>query len=265
MELKPRASARQLHTVLDSTNAEAMRQAAAGATGPLWIVAAHQTAARGRRGRVWASAPGNFAASLIYHPPGGLSELALRSFVAALALRDALCALGVAGASLLLKWPNDVLLSGRKLAGILLETIATSAGGPGLIVGIGVNLSSAPDASVLEETALTPTSVRAQTGLLITPEALLDALVPSFEHWEARLVSEGFAPVREAWLAHAARLGEPVIARLPGRRISGIFETVDSTGALVLGTHRGPQVLPAADLHFASVPEAEVAPDAARN
>ena len=144
-------------TLLDSTNAEALRRAAAGDVGPRWILARRQSAARGRRGRAWAMLPGNFAATLLARPPG---PLALRSFVAALGLYDAMVAATGRPELFALKWPNDVLLSGGKLAGILLESGAAGT----LAVGIGVNLAAAPAAETLEPGAVTPVSLKGATG-----------------------------------------------------------------------------------------------------
>jgi BirA family biotin operon repressor/biotin-[acetyl-CoA-carboxylase] ligase len=257
----PQGVGREVHATLDSTNAEALRRAARE-PGPLWILARAQTAARGRRGRPWVTGAGNFAATLLMTPPGGVATAALRSFVAALALRDALADATGARGALALKWPNDVLLDGRKVAGILLET--AEAGGR-LAIGFGVNLGDAPEPARLEAAALAPTSVLAATGVVVGPEALLDRLAPAFAAWEARLVTEGFGPLRAAWLAGAARLGEPLVARLPDRSVSGRFETIDGTGALVLATQAGRVVLAAAEVHFpeaAQQPPQEVPPAA---
>lgn len=240
----PAGVGREIHDVLDSTNAEALRRAATGARGPLWILARRQTTARGRRGRPWAAPQGNFGATLLMRPEG--PPAALRSFVAALALHGAMLAATGRSELFTLKWPNDVLLSGRKVAGILLET---GAGGT-LVIGIGVNLAQAPPADALEPGAVAPASLGETTGLTIAPEAFLELLAPELAEWEARLVADGFEPLRRAWLARAARLGEAITARLPGREISGRFETVDPSGALVLVTDAGRVALPAADVHF---------------
>lgn len=239
----PAGVGREILALVDSTNAEALRRAAAGEAGPVWLLARMQTAARGRRGRSWAMPVGNFAATLLARPPGAL---ALRSFVAALGLFDAMVSLTGRPELFALKWPNDVLLGGGKLAGILLES---GAGGT-VAVGIGVNLAAAPETAALEPGAVPPVSLKGATGLVVTPEELLDLLAPAVEAWEARLRAEGFAPLRAAWLARASRLGEEITARLPGREIVGRFETVDETGALVLATTAGLVALPAAEIHF---------------
>ncbi len=143
MRTWPAGIGREIHASLDSTNAEALRRAAAGEAGPLWIMARRQTAARGRRGRAWSAPEGNFGATLLLRPPG---DRALRSFVAALGLFDAMAMVTGRPELFALKWPNDVLLSGGKLAGILLEAV----NGGALAIGLGVNLASAPEPGTLE-------------------------------------------------------------------------------------------------------------------
>ncbi|MFN3647894.1 MAG: biotin--[acetyl-CoA-carboxylase] ligase [Gemmobacter sp.] len=233
----------------DSTIAEAARRAAAG-SGPVWILAGFQTAGRGRRGRPWVSPPGNFHATLLMRPSGGPAQAALRSFIAALALHEALGRLTGLPSAFALKWPNDVLLNGGKVSGILLESLGSQGGVDHLAVGIGVNLIAAPDPAEVEPGATPPVSVLAETGLRLAPEALLGALAPAFAAHEATLAAQGFAPIRAAWLAQATRLGETVTARTGTATRTGIFETIDESGALVLRTPRGRETLPAADLYF---------------
>jgi len=212
---------------------------------PAWILARQQTKGRGRRGRAWLQASGNFSATLIFAPGGPIAGFAQRSFVAALALRDALIAVGVSDTALSLKWPNDVLLNGAKVAGILLETH-----GDKLAIGFGVNLSHAPDLSEVEATSVPPVSLVGETAIATTPEAFLDLLAAAFARHEAAMQSGGFSAIRANWLSHAARLGEVVTARLGPEVIEGIFETVDETGELVLSTARGRQRIAAADVFF---------------
>ena len=222
--------------VVDSTLDEARRR---GGPGPTWILAHMQSAARGRRGRPWRMAPGNFAATLILPVAGGPQAMALRSFVAALALHDALSATCGPG-DLALKWPNDVLLSGGKLAGILLEVLDAGT----LAVGVGVNLAAAPGPAEVEPGALRPVALSDPVG----PEALLDRLAPAFARWDAVLIAEGFAPVRAAWLDRAAGLGGPVRARMGDQDLRGRFEGIDAHGHLILATAEGRRHLPAADI-----------------
>ena len=234
---------------VDSTNAEAARRAAT-TPGPVWILAAEQTGGRGRRGRPWASPRGNFHATLLMRPPGPPEVVALRSFAAALALREACVALTGLPQAFRLKWPNDVLLNDGKLAGILLESAGQGAGVAHLAIGIGVNLIAVPPLAAVEEGAVPPVSLLAETGLRIAPTAFLEALAPAYARWETLFVTEGFAPLRAAWLAHAARLGEPIRARTGVSTREGIFETVDATGALVLRTRDGTLAIPAAEVFF---------------
>ncbi|SNS80999.1 biotin--[acetyl-CoA-carboxylase] ligase [Tropicimonas sediminicola] len=234
---------------VDSTMAEAARRAPTLA-GPTWILALEQTAGRGRRGRAWVAPSGNFAATLVMHPAEGASQAALRSFTTALALFDAFVAVTGRAEPFALKWPNDVLLNGGKVAGILLESASNGPNLSFLSVGVGVNLSAAPEAAQLEPGALRPVSLLEETGARVTPEEFLDALAPAFARHEARLTTYGFAPIREAWLARAARLGETITARTGTETVTGIFETVDATGNIVLATPAGRRAIPAADIFF---------------
>jgi BirA family biotin operon repressor/biotin-[acetyl-CoA-carboxylase] ligase len=234
---------------VDSTNAEAARRAAT-LTAPAWILAAEQTGGRGRRGRPWASPRGNFHATLLLHPTEPPDVVALRSFAASLALRDACVQLTGLPDAFSLKWPNDVLLNGGKLAGILLESHGEGAAVRNLAIGVGVNLIAAPDRGALEEGALRPVSLLGETGIRVTPEAFLDVLAPAYAHWEDVFQREGFCPLRGAWLSHAARLGEVIRARTGVATREGVFETIDQTGALVLRTAEATLAIPAAEVFF---------------
>lgn len=238
--------ARVVLPVVGSTNAEA----AARAPGPVWVLGLEQTAGRGRRARAWASPPGNFHASYVMTPAGPAPRAALRSFVASLALRDALCALTGAPQAFALKWPNDVLCNGGKIAGILLESTSAGAGVAHLVVGIGVNLIAAPDASIIEAGAVPPVTLLAETGQRIVPEVFLDALAPAFATRDAQLETQGFASIRADWLAHAANIGRPIRARTGNDTHHGTFETIDETGALILTTAAGSLAIAAADVFF---------------
>ncbi|MDX5381752.1 MAG: biotin--[acetyl-CoA-carboxylase] ligase, partial [Rhodobacterales bacterium] len=147
-----------------------------------------------------------------------------------------------------LKWPNDVLLNGGKVAGILLETIGPR--GDALSIGIGVNLAQAPGADQVEAGAVRPVSLLSETGASVTPAEFLDALAPAFARHEAQFATYGFAPIRTAWMDRAARLGEVITARLPGEEIVGRFDAVDEQGQLVLSTPQGPRRIAAADVFF---------------
>lgn len=245
----PEGVARHVLAEVDSTNSEAARLAP-GLNQPTWIFAGRQTAARGRRGRGWAAPAGNFGATLVMRPAGPPAAAAQRSFVAALALADALAAVAGPGVTITLKWPNDVLLNGGKVAGILLESIGQGGTVRHLAIGIGVNLAEAPPAAQLEPGAHPPVSLRGETGLRIPPEEFLAPLANAFDRWERQLATYGFAPIRAAWLARAARIGQPIIARTVTETIEGTFETLAEDGALVLVTPQGRRAIPAADVYF---------------
>lgn len=241
---------RRVLAVTDSTNAEAARIAAGGLVAPEWILALQQTAARGRRGRSWVNPEGNFSATLVMFPKGPPEQAALRSFIAALALADALsCAIG-RNDGISLKWPNDVLLNGGKVAGILLESASSGTGLTHLAIGVGVNLILAPDPDQVEPDAQPPISVMEATGLRLSPEEFLDLLAPAYAAREADFAARGFGPIRDAWLARAARLGQNITARTGRTCLQGVFETVDDSGALVLKTADGPVAITAAQVFF---------------
>jgi BirA family transcriptional regulator, biotin operon repressor / biotin---[acetyl-CoA-carboxylase] ligase len=214
---------------IDSTNAEARRRAEAGDAGPVWITAAVQTAGRGRRGRSWSTRRGNLAATLLMTIDLAPVEAAQVSFVAALAaaeLADACLGEGVAR----LKWPNDVLVHGKKAVGILVESGSRADGRLWLAVGIGVNLAHHP-----EDVERPATSFGEHMGG--KPPAPLDALevlASRFEAWRAAWATQGFTPVARAWTLRAIGLGERCEARLPNRTVKGLAEGLDVDGALRL-------------------------------
>lgn len=234
---------------VDSTNAEAARIANT-VSGPEWILALNQTAARGRRGRPWSFPKGNFAGTLLLQPRETPDIVALRSFTASLALFEAFVAAGVQPQALALKWPNDVLLNGGKVAGILLESIGAGAQVSHLAIGIGVNLADAPRADQVEPQALRPVSLLSEAGVAISPEDFLDLLAASYARLELQFTTYGFAPIREAWLARAAKLGEVITARTTTSETTGTFETVDAQGNLTLMTPKGRVAIAAADVFF---------------
>lgn len=245
----PEGVARHVLDTVDSTNAHAA-SLAPGLAGPAWVVAGEQTAGRGRRGRAWASPRGNFYGSLVMRPQGPPAQAALRSFTAALALHDACVGLTGLPQAFALKWPNDVLLNGGKLAGILLESAGQGGQVSHLVIGIGVNLIGAPPAELVEPGAVTPVSLLGETGLRIPPERFLLHLAAAFARWEAVFAAEGFAPLRAAWLGRAARLGERIRARTGSTERQGLFETIDASGALVLNIDGRREVIPAAEVFF---------------
>jgi BirA family biotin operon repressor/biotin-[acetyl-CoA-carboxylase] ligase len=233
---------------IDSTNEEARRRALAGERGPLWIWALRQTAGRGRRGRGWESPIGNLSSTLLLTPGVSAADAARLSFVAALAVREVAAAF-VGTASVKVKWPNDVLIDGRKTAGILLESSGESGAQvlPWLAVGIGINLAHAPENAAYPATAFT------QHAAAPTPAQALSELAAAWDRYFRVWRAKGFAPIREAWLEHAVGIGQAVTARLPGDTINGIFEGLDSGGALLLALPDGSRrAITAGEVFFAS-------------
>ncbi len=228
-----------------STNSEAMERARSGERGPIWLVTSEQTAGRGRRQRPWIAPRGNLAASVLETldvPPAIAATL---GFAAGLALEAALRTVAQS-TRFSLKWPNDVLAGQAKLAGILLEAEAAPNGGLSVVVGMGTNVIAAPEA-----TPIPATSLKA-LGLDISAEALFAALSDSWAEfrgiWEE---GHGFAEIRRRWLALAAGLGQPVAVHVGSATISGIFDTVDESGCMVVRTASGEKTrISAGDVHF---------------
>jgi BirA family biotin operon repressor/biotin-[acetyl-CoA-carboxylase] ligase len=216
---------------IGSTNAEALARVRSGERGPLFVVAARQTAGRGRRGRAWTSEPGNLYATLLVVDPAPAVASPQICFVAALALHDAVldaCS-GLAPGRLKLKWPNDLLLDQAKMSGILVEGTTLSDGMLAAAVGIGVNCAHHP-----AETPY-PANDFSAAGFVFSPATLLARLG---ERWIERAREwnrgEGFSAIRAAWLLRATGLGHAIEVRLPNRTIAGTFEAIDEAGALLL-------------------------------
>jgi BirA family transcriptional regulator, biotin operon repressor / biotin---[acetyl-CoA-carboxylase] ligase len=240
---------------IGSTNSEAMTQARSGERGPMWFVTAEQTAGRGRRHRPWIAPRGNLAASVLETLNVAPATAATLGFAAGLALEGALRA--VAGPSAIgfsLKWPNDVLAGQAKLSGILLEAEAVP-GGLAVVVGMGTNVVAAP-----EGTPTPATSLRA-LGLDISAERLFAALSDNWAEyrgiWDQ---GKGFGEIRRRWLALAAGLGQPVAVNSGNTTVSGIFDTIDDTGCMIVRTSSGEKALiSAGDVHFGAAASAGAA------
>jgi BirA family biotin operon repressor/biotin-[acetyl-CoA-carboxylase] ligase len=214
------------YETLGSTNAEALTLARAGERGPLWITASSQSAGRGRRGSAWTSPPGNLYASLLLSEPSSKPLAPQLSFVAALALHDALCDCAPRlGPLFKLKWPNDLLLRPDKLAGILIEGESDPVFA--VVVGFGVNCASHP-----LDTFFPATDLRL-AGALVAPDALFAALSAAMLRRLAQWQSgAGFASIRADWLARAAGLGKDIRVSLPERELRGRFHGIDQAGQL---------------------------------
>jgi BirA family biotin operon repressor/biotin-[acetyl-CoA-carboxylase] ligase len=215
---------------IGSTNAEALARAWDGERGPLWIAARTQTGGHGRRGRAWISEPGNLYASLLLTDPAPSALLPGICFVAALALHDAVLDVtsGLAPASFKLKWPNDLLLGGNKIAGILVEG-GSQGGVHAAVIGFGVNCRHHPEGTEF------PAADLAGAGFPVEPETLLTALGRAMnsrlKEWNRGV---NFTSIRSAWLLRAVGIGEAMEVRLPDRTIGGTFETLDPDGGLIL-------------------------------
>lgn len=214
-----------------STNDEARSLVRAGAAENTIVWAREQLEGRGRRGRPWASPPGNLYLSLILRPKRDLATAGQIGFVAAVALREAASTVLPRSRQVNVKWPNDVLVDGRKISGLLLESVLDESNRlDALILGLGVNIAHHPD-----DAAYPATNLRAAGAPPdLRPEGFLETFARSIHDWKERWETKGFEPIRAAWLSHARGRGEEIEVRLPSETLRGIFRDVDSTGALVL-------------------------------
>jgi len=221
---------------LDSTNEEAKRLAKAGGGHGAVIWAKKQTAGKGRMGRSWISPEGNLFVSVLLKPEKkALQEFAQLSFVAACAVHETLSAVLPEGSDLTCKWPNDILLDGHKLGGILLESFKSGdEGGSWVIVGVGVNVDSFPPKTEFPATCLKDAGVE-----LISAKIILSRFIHHFiEHYN-EWNQKGFAPTRKYWLDAAWNLGKKVNARLSDGEVCGVAEGIDPNGSLILALDSG--------------------------
>jgi BirA family biotin operon repressor/biotin-[acetyl-CoA-carboxylase] ligase len=224
-----------------STQALAFDLAERGAADGTVVVAETQTAGRGRRGRTWVDEPGaSLLMSIVVRPGLAARDLPKLSLAAAVAVGEALRAL--TGLDARLKWPNDVLTHGRKIAGILLESRIGAE--PLVVAGIGINLRQR---SFPPEVAGSATSVALESGRDVDPETLLGAVLEAFDRWRTRLEGEGFAPLRERWLALADTIGRTVSVA----GLEGVAVDLDADGALVLREAHGEHHVVAGELTVA--------------
>lgn len=232
---------------VDSTNEEARRLAEAGYAEPHWIIADRQTAGRGRRGRAWASPSGNLMTTL-YLPNTKLkpNEAGQLAFVAGLALESTVRQFIGAEAEVSLKWPNDVLIDGKKASGILLESSMQDKTVAWLAIGLGLNLTSHPD-----DTPYPATHLAAIAGTAPTPSEVLEILAAAFDALYRQWQANGFAAILTAWRLVAHGLGGPMVARLENESIEGIFLDIGEAGALILKDAAGTKhIIEAGDVFF---------------
>jgi BirA family biotin operon repressor/biotin-[acetyl-CoA-carboxylase] ligase len=224
----------QRHGRVGSTNDIARRLAEGGGAEGTLVVAAEQTGGRGRHGRRWHSPPGNFYASLLLRPDRPLAEVASLSLVIALVALEALEAVAGRRLDLALKWPNDLLLGGAKLAGILLEGAAGPDGRCAWVVaGLGVNLRARPPAAAY------PTATLAAAGVEIGPDDFLDAYLAGLGRRLPAWRAGGFAAVRDAWLARATGLGREVTLQIGGELYRGRLADVGPDGSILVESPTG--------------------------
>jgi BirA family transcriptional regulator, biotin operon repressor / biotin---[acetyl-CoA-carboxylase] ligase len=222
------------HDRVGSTNAMALERAKSADQGRLWIAALKQDAGRGRRNRVWESPHGNLAATLLHIHQGEMANVATLGFVAGLALKEALDAVAPRYGKFALKWPNDVLADGKKLSGILLESVALPSGALGIAVGIGVNIIAHPPDTPFPATSLAAENINVSAELVFL--ALSDAWVTLFRLWNN---GAGLDAIRKRWLLHAAGLGAEIAINHNGTVLRGRFETIDADCRIVIRDDRG--------------------------
>jgi BirA family transcriptional regulator, biotin operon repressor / biotin---[acetyl-CoA-carboxylase] ligase len=221
------------YETLCSTNAEALALSRAGERGPLWITAKSQSAGRGRSGSTWVSGPGNLYATLLLSEPSPPELAPQLSFVAGLALYDAVLCFGpMLFPMMFLKWPNDLLISASKIAGILIE--AESQPMFAVVIGIGANCTTHPEDTVFPATDLAAIGIRTTPmRLLVMLSAAMDARL---RQWQR---GQGFAAIRADWLKRAFGLGQEIHVRLPERELSGLFKGIDDAGHLLVLERHG--------------------------
>jgi BirA family transcriptional regulator, biotin operon repressor / biotin---[acetyl-CoA-carboxylase] ligase len=216
-------------TTLASTNTHALTLARAGEKGPLWVAAARQTEGRGRRGNQWISPEGNLHATLLLTDPAPPERAAQASFVSALAVHDAIvdCAPTLRNV-LKLKWPNDVLCGGSKLAGVLLEA-EQAVHGLAVAIGIGINVRHHPSDTTYPATDLATAGADVAVPALLA--ALSAAMHECLKQWRR---GAAFQVIRAEWIERAALIGGEMKVRLPGGEVIGHYESLDDRGCLLL-------------------------------
>jgi BirA family biotin operon repressor/biotin-[acetyl-CoA-carboxylase] ligase len=249
----------ELFDALDSTSLEAGRRAGEIEKTPRWIVAHVQSAGYGRRGQAWRGVRGDFAGSLIFRVPVGegrqnksvgegrsarahATSLGQVSFVAALAVASALDDILRMPSLISLKWPNDVLIDGGKAAGLLLERIEDGRG-TALVIGVGVNVVSAPRDLPYRAARLIDFAHD-----IPAPAALAAQIDGHFWRYYADWKKNGFEGVRRLWLERAGGLGDSIRVRLPHEELEGAFEGLDEYGGLILRLGAGRRIISAGEV-----------------
>jgi BirA family biotin operon repressor/biotin-[acetyl-CoA-carboxylase] ligase len=222
---------------LDSTNEEARRLAKGGGHHGAVIWAKKQTGGKGRMNRQWVSAEGNLFVSILLQPQKPIAEFPQVSFVTVVAAIEALEPLLPEAQILQCKWPNDILLEGKKLGGILLESFQDEAGVSWLVVGLGVNVDSYPPRTEFPATCLKESGVELVSAKIILSR-FIHHFIERYNEWNTK----GFAPCRKQWTKNAWAMGEKLVARLPDSEIEGIAQGIDATGSLILLQNNGKKI-----------------------
>ena len=229
-----------------STNTECLARARAGDEGNLWITAVRQTGGRGRRGRTWVSDPGNLYASLLLINASPISEISSLPLAVSLAVHSAIRSVLPNPETVKVKWPNDVLINGKKTSGILLEAETLPEGRHALVIGCGINIQSRPD------NPLYPSTCLAVEGASVSSEELFarlySAMADILAIWDR---GRGIGEITSMWRNVAIGIGEKVTVNFADHSISGIFSGIDDKGYLLLDTGNGPaQAVAAGDVFF---------------
>ena len=230
------------HETIGSTNDEARRLLQGGAPHGTVVHADEQTAGRGRLAHTWFSPPGNLYMSAILRTGQPVDRCGELSFLAALAVADTVEALLPRQIQATLKWPNDVLVKGGKIAGILLEQVDDAT-----IMGIGLNVLEAPSNAVYKTTTIVA------NGGIASVDGARDLLLDHIGRHLATWMSEGFSPIREKWLARSYPIGAAIKANANGQPVAGHFAGLDADGALLLDTAQGRQRIVAGEVVAAGV------------
>ena len=232
----------------ESTNSEALKLAKF-TDKPTFIIAKKQTNGRGRIDRLWADPIGNFSGSILIKIDEDIQNLALRSFVTALSVFDAIDQKIGKEHVLTIKWPNDILLNDKKICGILLETKNLNQV-TALVIGIGINLLSTPKLNEAHRVTTEPGSIFGETGVKLDPLKFSELIAHHYVLRENQFRTMGFSKIREIWMDRAAKLGAKIKARTPNFEYQGKFDSIDEKGQLILINNGEKKKIAAAEIFF---------------
>ena len=224
----------QVFGSLDSSNCKA-KELALTSHPEIWILVLNQTKGRGRRGKKWHSSPNNFTASYLFYPNVLESTLPMFSYVAGLALYDSVNKLGLGTNHLCLKWPNDLLLNGKKIGGVLIESVSRNENRrKALVIGFGLNLVSCPPLRELGHDAYSATYLKGSSILNPTVKDFLEILMPTFNFWSNIYLKQGFKRICKEFLNRTFPIGKEIQVKTVDRSIWGKFSGIKNDGSLIL-------------------------------